>query len=282
MNVKRILFFVLAVAMLLSTFCFSSCDGKKKPEYTYEEALAFLDSGDTATAIDALRQLKGHKNADQKRKELYISLFGEEIYNKIHSAEIGDVITYGNYEQDDNYDNGSEEIEWIVIDKDGDGNLLLLTKYAIDCVRYHKKKVDITWEECFTREWLNDSFIKAAFTEQEQMVIPVTYVENKDNPKYGTDGGNDTEDKVFLLSIEEAQNLFEKDSDRKTQGTKVAQLHYAYCDPFGNTAWWLRSPSFDNTKAALVTDTGEVYIGAYHEVTEIYIATRPAMWLDLA
>ncbi len=268
---KKIL--ILAISSLLALLLLgcesaASDEGKKdqgpsgEKSYTYTEAKAFLDSGDKEKAILALRNCDD-KEAAAKRKELYISLYGEEFYNKIHNAKKGDVISFGSFEQDDNEGNGKEPIEWIVLDVEKDGRLVLLTKYCIERVSYHKKAEDITWEECFIRSWLNKGFLDDSFTKEEQWIIPTSYVENDDNPLYGTDGGNDTYDKAFLLSIKEAQDYFENDRARMTSATEIAKLHYAYTDPFNNTAWWLRSPSFKSNKAAVIADDGEVYIGAY-------------------
>lgn len=287
---KRILIVALAIMMAISMF---SCDksGKKQDQndngpsgeksYTFKEATAFLDSGDKENAILALRNAEGDEAA-KKRKELYISLYGEEFYNKIHNAKKGDVITFGTFEQDDNEGNGKEDIEWLVLDVEEEGRLVLITKYAIERVSYNKKAVDITWEECFIRSWLNKGFLDDSFTKEQQWIIPTSYVKNDDNPLYGTDGGNDTYDKAFLLSIEEAQKYFENDRSRITSATELAKLHYAYTDPFNNTAWWLRSPSFKSNKAAVVADHGEIYIGAYHKVTDMIFATRPALRIDLS
>lgn len=250
-------------------------------EYTYPEALAILDGGDTAAGIAALRTAQGEEAA-AKRKETYVSLLGEEKYNTLRNAKVGDKIVFGAIEQDDNLSNGSEEITWRVLDADGEGRILVISELAIECVRYHKKAIDITWEESDIRAWLNEGFIGEAFEEKESWLIPNILVKNDDNPLYGTEGGNDTVDRVFLLSIAEAETYFKDDLDRKTSATETAKLHYAYCDPFGNTAWWLRSPSFKSNKAALVSDTGEILRGAYHKVTDRYFATRPAMWIDLA
>ena len=295
MRKKIGIYIALFIALLLIGGCLTACEmggeadkesGAKdeqsgEKEYTYEEAVAFLDKGDKENAILALRNCDDEK-AVAKRKELYISLYGEEFYNKIHNAKKGDVITFGTFEQDDNETNGKEAIEWIVLDKEKDGRLLLLTKYCIERVSYHKQAVDITWEECFIRSWLNKGFLDDSFTKEEQWIIPTSYVVNEDNPLYGTDGGNDTYDKAFLLSIKEAQDYFENDRARMTSATELAKLHYAYTDPFNNTAWWLRSPSFKSNKAAVVADHGEVYIGAYHKVTDMIFATRPALRVDLS
>lgn len=249
--------------------------------YTYDEAMAIYDSGDVKEGLAALRTVRG-KKAAEKRKEIYLSLVTSEFYEKVQEAKVGDKIVLGKIEQDDNDANGTEEITWRVLDKDGDGRLLLISDQSVECVQYHKKNMDITWEESFIRQWLNDAFMNEIFTDKEQSLIPVTYVENKDNAMYGTDAGADTYDKIFLLSIDEAKKYFKSDRDRMTSATEKARLHYAYSDPFGNTAWWLRSPSFKSNKAAIVADTGAVYEGAFHKVTERYISVRPAFWLDLS
>lgn len=292
MNKKKILIIVISAILAIGLVAggvfalIHILDKDDDPEYvektyTYEEAMEIFDGGDKKEGIAALRTAKG-SDAEKKRKELYTSLFGKEFYNTVHNAKVGDVLTFGKFEQDDNYNNGSEPVEWVVLDKKEDGRLLLLTKYAIECVRYHKKAIPITWEECFMRSWLNDGFIKDCFTEEESWIIPTTYVKNDDNPKYGTEGGNDTLDQVFLLSIEEADRYFEDNLARKTSATETAKLHFAYSDPFNNTAWWLRSPSFQPDMAALVADDGDLYDGAFHKVTELYISTRPALWIDLS
>ena len=73
--------------------------------------------------------------------------FEERLYNEIcdkkclseypRDIEINSVATVklGKYEQDNNFDNGKEDIEWIVVEKEG-GKALLLSKYIIDLKQY--------------------------------------------------------------------------------------------------------------------------------------------------
>lgn len=109
-------------------------------------------------------------------------------------------VTFGNYE--------GEEIEWLVLDIEGD-KMLLMSKYAIECRPYNTSADPITWEECSLRAWLNSSFIDSAFSEIERVRILDTNVVNNDDPVNGTEGGNDTVDKVFLLSSDEAIKYFD-------------------------------------------------------------------------
>ena len=90
---------------------------------------------------------------------------------------IGSIVTFGHYEQDGNVENGPEEIEWIVLDVK-DGKSLLISRYALDAIPYHKEDIDITWEKCFLHTWLNDDFLQTAFTAEEQEIILETDVDN--------------------------------------------------------------------------------------------------------
>ena len=58
------------------------------------------------------------------------------------------------------------------------------------------------------RKWLNDEFFETAFSAEEQGRIPTTLVTAEDNAEYGTEAGNDTTDKVFLLSVSEVETYF--------------------------------------------------------------------------
>ena len=60
--------------------------------------------------------------------------------------KVGDTIKLGTYEQDNNKSNGKEEIEWRVLDIDGN-EALLISEYALDCKPYNEEYAEITWED---------------------------------------------------------------------------------------------------------------------------------------
>ncbi|MBR2038590.1 MAG: hypothetical protein IKA09_12835 [Lachnospiraceae bacterium] len=93
------------------------------------------------------------------------------------SIQIDDIITFGNYEQDGFRKNGAEPIEWIVLDVQED-KALLLSCYALDSQPYNKAYTPVTWEECTLRNWLNSTFLNAAFTEDEKKKIEITEIDN--------------------------------------------------------------------------------------------------------
>lgn len=205
----------------------------------------------------------------------------------LSEAKAGDTVQYGSYEQDNDLSNGAEAIEWLVVDKQ-DGKLLLLSKEALDCKSYNEKREYVTWETCTLRSWLNGEFYNTAFSQTEQGRILTTQVKNEDSPYFGTEGGNDTEDKIFLLSIEEALNYFEPDPrmddrDRRAKATEYAKAQGAWVDTSrtcaGNGRWWLRSPGQFSDVAAYVLYDG--YISQYGgSVWADDAVVRPALWLD--
>ena len=106
-------------------------------------------------------------------------------------------------------------------------------------------------------------------------------MKNADNPKYGTDGGKDTEDRVFLLSLEEAEMYFEDDEDRRAIPTEYAIAQDAYVnDDLGTVCWWLRSPGYTSDVAAEVDTDGSLGLLGFG-VRNFGLAVRPALRLKI-
>ena len=188
------------------------------------------------------------------------------------TVSVGDIITFGRYEQDNNIINGKEDIEWIVLAK-ADNRILIISKYALDCRPYNNNEwVDVTWGSCTLRTWLNDFFYNDAFNSVEKVQIRQTKLKN--------DGGNDTEDRVFLLSISEAERYFDSDNARMCAPTDYAIARVIACGGWTHGQWWLRSRgSFPEAYAALVSSTGIVFESA--SVDSDTVCIRPAMWINL-
>lgn len=215
-----------------------------------------------------------------------VEKYGKEWADTVKNASVGDTITFGAYEQDNNTSNGKEAIEWTVLDKDG-MSLLLISKQALDCQQYNTSYTDVTWESCSLRKWMNGTFLNKAFNAEEQAQIQNTTVSADKNPEYNTNPGNATTDKVFLLSINEVEKYFNSDEARKCAPTAYAKAQGAYTSDIYKTAsgaatcwWWLRSPGDTQNYAATVYSAGSVYcIG--NTVNFAYDAVRPALWINL-
>lgn len=109
--------------------------------------------------------------------------------------QIGKVVRFGDYEQDNNLDNGTEPIEWVVLDVK-DGYALLLSVYSLDAQPYDTEGRNVSWLDCSLRAWLNDEFYHAAFAwyEQSELFSGKPF----DNEYYAEN------DRVFLLDYDSA------------------------------------------------------------------------------
>ena len=199
---------------------------------------------------------------------------------ELKEASVGDYVLFGNYEQDNDLTNGKEAIEWIVLAKEND-DLLLISQYALDCQQYHKRDTNITWVECTLRTWLNANFLNAAFSSDEQALIPKATVSADNNPDYGTFPGNNTQDQIFLLSVTEANKYFSSNITRQCEPTEYAKAQRCYADPDkGNCWWWLRAPGGNSNRAAGIDNVGSVNTFGYLVYYDSH-AVRPALWIDL-
>ena len=202
----------------------------------------------------------------------------------LKDVKIGDYIKFGSYEQDNVTSNGKEAIEWLVLDIK-DNKALVISKYELDCKKYNNAKTNVTWETCTLRTWLNNDFTNTAFTASEKAMIPTVTVSADQNPKYSTSSGNATQDKIFALSITEVNKYFTSNDARKCTPTAYAKAKGAYSNgTSGSCWWWLRSPGYNQTYAALIELNGSVdtYGCLVNDALDNqYNAVRPAMWIEL-
>lgn len=168
-----------------------------------------------------------------------------------------------------------EPIKWRVI-KCENGEALLLSDIVLDKQKYNKRLKKVTWEKSTLRKWLNKKFMNRAFSSSEQEEIRTTKVINEDNYYYKTDGGNDTLDKIYLLSLSETDE--EKEYGfTDSYGMTIKYSNYADLDDY--QYWWLRTPGEKNISAAAVDMFGEAYVGGGESDMELGI--RPVLHLNL-
>ncbi|MBQ6430752.1 MAG: Ig-like domain-containing protein [Oscillospiraceae bacterium] len=194
-------------------------------------------------------------------------------------VEVGDILLLGTYEQDNNAYDGKEEIEWLVLDKQG-SSVLVVSRYGLDCQLFNGSMSNATWDSCSLRTWLNDTFYYSAFTSQEQSRILNTTVAASGNPSFGTNAGSNTYDKIFLLSISEANWYFGSDAARLCKGTAYCTAQGAYVGNGGNCWWWLRTPGDRIGSAANVGSSGAIHYNG-NDADSAAGAVRPAMWITI-
>ena len=207
---------------------------------------------------------------------------------------MGNYVTFGTYPQTVE---GTDQtpIEWLVLDYDEVNNkVLLLSRYGLDVQPYNTQYVGITWEECTLRTWLNNTFLNRAFSKAEQSGILLTDVDNSNSQGYNEwkkYGGNDTQDRIFLLSYAEVNYYFAVTKDNNSNlMSRVASSAYArekgayvsrdFKTVDGDAAggWWLRSPGIHQTTAARIFADGSLYCDSVSNESGV---VRPAMWINL-
>mgnify|MGYP002728977074 CR=1 FL=1 len=141
-------------------------------------------------------------------------------------------------------------------------------------------KALIVTETSDIRKWLNNEFYTTAFNKTEKAKIQTSLIKNEDNSEYGTSGGNDTEDKVFLLSEKEAETLFSNDEEKIAKATEYAEKSVVYGNEEKAVLWWLRSPGGYSENAAVVDRYG--WVDRYGFIVNINDGgVRPALYLNL-
>ena len=204
---------------------------------------------------------------------------------------VGDHILFGNYQQKTDAD--PEPIEWRVLEIKDD-KALVITEYLLEPHVYNIEMEDVTWEDSSLRKWLNGDFYDTAFSAKEKSHIQTVTIQNPDNPLYGTPGGNDTEDNVFCLSLEEVQIYFADANDRMAALTDHAVSRGASVNEDNKLEngmktgwWWLRTPASSANRAAEVDCFGNIDTVINDDrvdgclVFSEGISIRPAVWITL-
>lgn len=201
------------------------------------------------------------------------------LKNEINWDLNNDVIINGSkYHKTENNYFKYEPIKWRVLHYEN-SEAFLLADAILDSQPYHSENEEIDWEKSSIRAWLNNEFINKAFSNEENKAINTVELINKDNSKYGTQGGKNTSDKLFLLSLSEVDETEESKEygfwDKKTRKCKN--------DNFSEETyfWWLRSPGNSSHDAAGVYYYGWVF-GYGYDVQEPAGGIRPALYLNLS
>jgi len=224
------------------------------------------------------------------------------------NATAGDILTFGAYPQTAD---GTDKtpIQWDVLHNSGK-ELLILSKYILDCRRYHGDYTNTSWKECDLRKWLNGEFYQTTFQSTEKQAILVSHC---------TDNGEDspdTDDRIFLLSVKEAREwtgkvtLHSSGVSRRAIGTEFARVKkadgcklYMY-DKRGNedyvlahghevgcSWWWLRTrgqKEIEGSGGEKMNDASRAFfvgtrssIRSYARVNLSGYGVRPALRLSL-
>ncbi|MCR4784315.1 MAG: DUF6273 domain-containing protein [bacterium] len=157
-----------------------------------------------------------------------------------------DLLTFGSYPQGVNGE--VKPINWRVLERQHD-SLLIISEMVLDAKCYNEQKCGTIWSESTLRRWLNEEFINEAFSSEQQSLIKAVNISNNAGP--------DTKDRIFLLSIDEAEKFFANNDDRICKPTGYARKNGARVLK-GNAWWWLRSRGNNSNNAAFVGNCGAI------------------------
>lgn len=127
---------------------------------------------------------------------------------------------------------------------------------------YHNKKEGITWADCELRQYLNGEFYNRFNEVNRSKIISVTN-HTPNNPWYGTNGGEDTQDYIFFLTIEDVVCRYFGDSSALLYNRSPKQKYWFGRKDENNPKrmakykgyyswWWLRSPGRDHRVAGYI------------------------------
>ena len=220
-------------------------------ENQYKSALQLFNEGKYKEAAAAFSALGTFRDSADKASEAE-ALAAEQEDLLLRSGEL--FVEFGHYEQDDDFVNGSEPIEWLVLSKDGD-ELLLISRYALDVRPFHNDPAEVVWEDSDLHEWLNNEFYNMAFSLNEQSRIRAAVPVSDADPSSGSAA---SEERVSLLDIEEAGRYFSDNEQRRTEPTAYAVAEGSEAEG-GYVSWWLRSNGYDLHNAAYVYSDGSIH-----------------------
>ena len=210
-----------------------------------------------------------------------IQVFKTVVQNEPHLLSLLDeegclekTLFFGRYPQ--TKEGSLAPIEWQVLAKEKK-NILVISKYALDCRQYNTVLNDVTWSACSLRKWLNDEFLNMAFNTEEQTMIPKTIVPAEKGNVLKSNCA--TENKVFLLSASQVKQYLKTNGERQSKPTNYAIAQGCLIDDEKKTCWWSRSSGRNVYYPVFVQNDGCLDFSGHKATTKHGI--RPAMWIQM-
>ncbi len=238
------------------------------------------------------------KAAEEEQKIEQPSWTDEEIEAKAIevATQAGKYVTFGHYPQTKSGDDDNP-IQWLILERDGQ-NALLISKCGLDTKPYDTNENGTTWEKSTIRMCLNAIFYNKAFNSAEQAIILTTSVDNNKEQCYSSwskNDGNNTQDKIFLLSYAEVKKYFDvvywkNAGPKENKKPRIAPTAYAIAqgastfslyktvDGADSGWWWLRSLGQNGIEVAAVGASGCLHSFSAYETSA---SIRPAMWVNI-
>ncbi len=236
---KKIMRKKINVSLIIIALILTIIVGVATPSVKFFVANIFETIGSYNTATYIYNDLGTYKDSDEKKIDVKKRI--------ISGSNKGDSIIVGN-------------CSWIILEI-MDDRALLIKENEINGEKFNDSNGDITWESSTIRKYLNTKFLKDTFSEKELINIIPTLIKNNDNDVYGTSGGLDTNDYIFILSSDEIRK-------------------YKKLLPNYNNNCWLRTPGHSQDSIMFLSINGSIMDYGYDATSE-EMSVIPAMWFDL-
>ena len=257
-------------------------------ELTYQCAKIYEQAGLYVQAAREYGRIRGYRdvNGILEGNEHFIAAVDAILLAQLQP---GKFVTFGRYRQSSDVPH-PEPIEWIVLKNDGK-TARLLSRHGLftDCYNAFNMYEDgignlhgcrrSTWEECTLRQRLNGEFLDTAFTTAEQSKLATMKVLPDANPKYPSDPGKATMDKVCILSAKEFERYKKIEAVQSCLPTQLAAKTCGRRNASGNCDWWLRTPGEEDYMAVYSSWPSNPW-GCYANIKRL--AVRPVIALKLS
>lgn len=211
------------------------------------------------------------ENCKNRLLDQYVTM--PNFIKNINTVSVGDTVFFGCFKSAEDsrgsYVNscGTDVIEWQVLET-ANNRILLLSKYALTTKGFETgfEKDLVIWDTCSLRKWLNDYFFKTSFNADEQSMILSTEISTTREERNMETIEYETNDKIFLLSQNEAVEYFPYEDIRICYNGEIAFSR-------SSVDWWTRSVAGDYI---YVNTRGRIRHSGRH-ITRLGV--RPALWI---
>lgn len=205
-------------------------------ENKYERAKKLIENQKYSAAYMLLKKLT-YTDSQSIANEIYPKLTLDE---RIQCAEVGDKITFGKYEQDNDLTNGKEDIRWIVLSRDSE-KLFLISESILDCRQYDPRESYgddyAAWWKSPLRDWLDNDFYNSAFSYDEKQRLIKTSMFDLDESSPDSLKKEEYYNYVTLLSLPEYREYIEPYKPEMCGMSEYAKKKCEYEIQYNS--WWL-------------------------------------------
>ena len=275
---------VIIMVLILAVVCLSSCSKDEDKASSSPEKKTTTSNAEQVITSEPSEQ-KTISDEQDLSEQKTISESSEQVIKMDVNEfkKVGNIVTFGRFEQDYNLENGMEPIEWVVLDV-RDNKALLISNYTLIFKCYNDYGLPpANWENCTLRAWLNNEFYQHVFSAEEKSAILLTNVVNRVDGKVWYSNAADTQDYIFLLSMDEAYSYFPDDESRIRYTTRFAEVSVYYQEGEHRMCpWWVRSSyDFSYEKAPGFDYIQQEGQGSMTEKYDIEEGVCPVLWIDL-